>query len=131
MGLYAGLYGRMTKFYGDLGFHYWRDEEFVEVAVGTSFRELGVGIQLGYQMVFKGRFILDMMFAGPRLSANRLSFSMNSSDAGELVPIIEEEINKRLEWLGMDPISIPVSAEGEAKFGFKNFRYAIGIGILF
>lgn len=131
MGFYTGLYGRMTRFYGDLGFHYWGGEEYVDVVVATNFRELGVGIQLGYQMVFKGRFILDMMFAGPRLSANRLRFSMHSDDAEELVPIIEEEINKRLEWLGMDPISIPVSAEGEAKFGFKNFRYAIGIGILF
>ena len=131
MGLYAGLYGRMTKFYGDLKFHYWIEEEYVDVVGATNFRELGVGIQLGYQMVFKGRYTLDIMFAGPRISTNRLRLSVNSDYAEELIPILEEEINKRLEWLGIDPITISPSAEVETRFGFKNFRYAIGIGILF
>ena len=58
---------------------------------------------------------------------------MDSDYVGELAPIIEDEINKRREWLGMDPISIEPSSSGEveAQFGFKAFRYAVGIGFRF
>ncbi|MCK4881121.1 MAG: hypothetical protein KAS82_10685 [Bacteroidales bacterium] len=90
-----------------------------------------MGLQIGYQLIFKERFLVDFMFAGPRLSTNRIRFTLDSDDVEALVPIIEEEINKRLDWLGMDPISINPSPEIETNFGFKNFRYAIGIGILF
>jgi hypothetical protein len=49
----------------------------------------------------------------------------------ELVPIIEDAINEKLEWLGMDPITINPSPDMEATFGFKYFRYGISFGILF
>lgn len=130
-GLYAGLYTRLTKLYGELSFHYWNGTDFIDALGASNFRELGVGLQIGYQLIFKERFLVDFMFAGPRLSTNRIRFTLDSDDVEALVPIIEEEINKRLDWLGMDPISINPSPEIETNFGFKNFRYAIGIGILF
>ena len=49
----------------------------------------------------------------------------------EVVPIIEEEINEKLEWLGLDPITIEPSSLVEAKFGFQYFRYAIAFGYCF
>ncbi len=130
-GLYTGLYARYTKYYGDLSFHFWDGTEYIDAAVATDFRELGVGLQIGYQFIFKERFSVDFMFAGPRLTSDQIRFSLDSDYAEELVPIIEEEINKRLEWLGMDPISIPASTEIEARFGFKNFRYGVAVGFLF
>lgn len=130
-GLYAGLYTRYTKYYGDLNFHYWTGAEYVDVGVVSKLNEMGAGIQLGYQFVFKERFLVDFMFAGPRFSTQRLRFSFNSDYAGELIPIIEEEINTRLEWLGMDPISISPSGEIDTRFGFRNFRYALSLGFLF
>lgn len=130
-GLYAGLYTRFTKLYGDLNFHYWNGTDFIDALVVSNFRELGGGLQIGYQLIFKERFLVDFMFAGPRISTNKIRFTLDSNDIEELVPIIEEEINKRLEWLGMDPISINPSPEIETTFGFRNFRYAIGIGFLF
>lgn len=130
-GLYAGLYGRYTKFYGDLSFHYWTGTEYVDLGVASKLNEMGGGIQLGYQFVFKERFLVDFMFAGPRFSTQRLRFSFDSDYAGELIPIIEEEINTRLEWLGMDPISITPSGEIDTRFGFRNFRYTVSFGFLF
>ncbi len=92
---------------------------------------MGAGIQLGYQFIFKERFSVDFMFAGPRLSTYRLKCSINSDYAEELAPIIEEEINRRLEWLGMDPITITPSAEIDTRVGFRNFRYAVAFGFMF
>ncbi|MEN8228814.1 MAG: DUF3575 domain-containing protein [Bacteroidota bacterium] len=130
-GFYTGLYSRMTKFYGDLRFNYWNGSEYIDVGGSARMREMGIGLQLGYQFIFKERFVVDLMFAGPRTSRQQMRFKLDSDYAAELIPAIEEEINKRLEWWGMDPISIPVSADAEVNFGFNNFRYAIAIGYLF
>jgi hypothetical protein len=130
-GLYTGLYTRYTKYYGDLNFHYWTDTEYADAAVASNFSEMGVGIQIGYQFIFKKRFSVDFMFAGPRLSTYRLKCSIDSDYAEELTPIIEEEINRRLEWLGMDPITITPSAEIDTRVGFRNFRYALAFGFMF
>lgn len=130
-GFYAGLYTRLTRFYGDVAFNFWDGSQYVDVAGAGKMRELGAGIQLGYQFIFKKRFIVDLMFAGPRTSFNRLTLSVDSDYAAEVIPIIEEEINKRLEWVGRDPISIPVAADTRVKFGFTHFRYALGIGYIF
>ncbi len=130
-GFYAGLYGRYTKYRGSLNFHFWNGSEFKEALVASNLRELGAGLQLGYQFVFKQRWTVDIMFAGPRLSTYKLSGDLDSEDMEALISTIEEEINKKLDWLGMDPISIDPSTEFETNFGFRNFRYAIGFGILF
>ncbi|MGW8316775.1 MAG: DUF3575 domain-containing protein [Bacteroidales bacterium] len=130
-GFYAGLYTRYTRFYGDLTFNFWDGTQYADVCGAGNMREFGAGIQLGYQFVFKKRFIVDLMFAGPRTSFQRVRFSVDSHYAADLIPAIEEEINKRLEWLGHDPISIPVSADTEVKFNITSFRYALGIGYIF
>ncbi len=130
-GLYAGLYGRFTKYYGSLTFNLWNGSEYYDALVTSNLRELGGGLQLGYQFIFKQRFTVDFMFAGPRLSTYKLKADIDSDNLEALVSAIEERINERREAIGMDPISIDPSAELEANFGFKNFRYAIGVGFLF
>ncbi|NOR34275.1 MAG: DUF3575 domain-containing protein [Bacteroidales bacterium] len=130
-GLYAGLYGRFTKYYGDLRFNVWNGSEYYEALVTSNLREFGGGLQLGYQFIFKQRWAVDFMFAGPRLSNYKLKADLESDDLEALVSAIEEGINERRAAIGMDPISIDPSAELETNFGFKNFRYAIGIGFLF
>lgn len=130
-GLYAGLYGRYTKFYGSLTFDVWNGEEYYEALVSSNLRELGGGLQLGYQFIFKERWTVDFMFAGPRLSSYKIKADLVSDDLEALVDAIESTINEKRETIGMDPISIDVSPELETSFGFRNFRYAIGIGVMF
>jgi len=131
-GFYAGLYGRYTKFYGDLNFNLWNGSEYYEALVVSNLRELGIGLQLGYQFVFKQRWTVDLMFAGPRLSNYKFKADVDSDDVEALISAVEEGINEKRDWLGMDPISIdPTSGDLEAQFGFKAFRYAVGIGFRF
>ncbi len=130
-GLYGGIYTRYTRLYGDLRVSYWNGEKYIDVDAAGKMREMGIGLQLGYQLVIKKRFVLDLMFMGPRRSFHKLNFEVDSDYAADIIPLIEAEINKRLEYLGMDPISIPVSGSAEVKFGFSNFRYGIGIGYMF
>ena len=130
-GLYAGLYGRFTKLYGDISIHAWTGSEYIDVLSAGNFHEYGLGLQLGYQFTIKERFVVDLMFAGPRMSTNKIRIDLDSDYVEELIPIIEEEINEKLEWLGRDPISIEPSPEMEVRFGFQYFRYAIGFGYRF
>lgn len=130
-GLYAGLYGRFTKYYGNLSFYVRNGEEYYDALVASNLREFGGGLQLGYQFIFKQRWTVDFMFAGPRLSNYKFKANLDSEDLEALVETIEDGINERREAIGMDPISIDPSPELEASFGFRNFRYAIGIGIMF
>lgn len=130
-GFYAGLYGRFSRFYGDLTFNVWNGSDYIDVGAAGNLREFGGGIQLGYQFVFKKRFVVDLMFAGPRRSHLRMDLNLDSEFLEESIPLIEEEINKRLAWLGKDPISLDVHPEVHHTFGFTNFRYAVGIGYRF
>ena len=56
---------------------------------------------------------------------------LDSQFAEEVIPLIEDEINKRLEWWGMDPISIPTDAAVETAFRFNNFMYTVSVGYMF
>ena len=130
-GLYAGVYTRMTRLFSNLRFNYWNGAEYIDIGGAGDLRELGIGAQLGYQFTIRNRFLVDLMFMGPRISRNRLKFELDSDFAEEVIPMIEDEINKKLEYLGIDPISIPTSTSAEVNFGFRYFRYAISIGFLF
>ena len=130
-GLYAGLYGRFTKFHGDLSIHAWTGSEYIDVISAGILHEYGIGLQLGYQFTIRERFVVDLMFAGPRTSTNKIKFTLDSDYVEALIPIIEEEINEKLEWLGRDPITIEPSSTMEAKFGFGYFRYGISFGYRF
>ena len=130
-GLYAGAYLNVSKLYGDVGFNYWTGTEYIDIGGAGSLQEYGIGLELGYQFVLKKRFIVDLMFMGPRTSFQRLKVGLDSDFANEVIPLIEEEINKRLEWWGMDPISIEPNTDAVVDFRFNNFRYAISVGFLF
>ena len=130
-GLYLGVYGRFTKLYGDIAFKYWNGNQYIDVGGAGDMREFGLGLQLGYELVIRERWVVDLIFMGPRFSTQKLKLELDSQFAQEVIPKIEEEINRRLESLGMKPISIPTDPSAEIRFGFRNFRYAIGIGYRF
>lgn len=130
-GLYAGAYLSASRLFGEMNFNYWTGSEYIDVGGAASLQEFGVGLELGYQFVLSERWIVDLMFMGPRTSYQHLKLGLDSDYAAEIIPIIEEEINKRLEWWGYDPISIDPNTDTEVGFRFNNFRYSVSIGFLF
>jgi hypothetical protein len=130
-GLYAGAYSKLTWLYGDVTFNHWNGSEYVDVGAAGDLREIGFGLQLGYQFTLWERLVVDLFFMGPRTSFQKLHMELDSDFATEVIPRIEEELNKRLEALGLDPVEIPVSPEFTIDFRFNNFRYGIGIGYIF
>lgn len=130
-GLYSGVYINHIKLWGDLSFNYWNGDRYIDVGGAGDLQEYGIGLQLGYQLVFNKRFLVDLMFMGPRTSFQRLKLELDSQFAEDVIPLVEDEINKRLDWFGIDPISIDPDASAVVDFRFNNFRYAISFGFLF
>ncbi len=130
-GLYAGLYSRLTRLSSDLDFYFWNGNQYIDFRGSGSFRELGLGIQMGYQFTIKKRILIDLMFMGPRTSVHKLKLNLSSDYVEEVIPLIEEELNERLGWFGIDPVDIPDSVNPEVRFGFSYFRYGISLGYLF
>lgn len=130
-GLYGGAYGKFSKYYGDLTFKYWDGSQYIDVGGAGDLWEFGIGLQLGYQFTLWKRLVVDLFFMGPRTSYQKMHMKVDSDFASEVVPKIEEELNKRLEALGLDPVEIPVSPEFTIDFRFNNFRYGIGVGYIF
>ena len=117
--------------YGDLGFRFWNGTEYIDATGYGDLHELGLGAQLGYQLTIRKRLAIDLMFMGPRRSLQWLELDLESEYMHELVPLIEEAINRRLEAVGADPIAIPTEASSNLRFWFTNFRYTICIGYRF
>jgi len=130
-GFYAGAYVTTTYLWGKMAVTYNTGNELVDVTADASLREMGIGLQLGYQFVFWDRVTLDLMFMGPRRSHHRLDLALESQYAEQVIPIIQEEINKRLEQFGIDPLEIDRDASSKTTFGSTNFRYSISIGFMF
>jgi hypothetical protein len=104
---------------------------YIDVGGAGDLMEYGIGLELGYQFVFRERWIVDLMFMGPRSSFQQLRLVLDSQFAEDVIPQIEEELNDKLAWFGMGPVSIPTDAEAKVNFGFTNFRYSLSIGFLF
>jgi hypothetical protein len=94
-------------------------------------REYGIGLQVGYQFTVRDRFVVDLMFFGPRRATNRLNLDLESDYAEEVIELLEEELNNLLDNVGIDPVSLTVSTEPRFNFGFNYFRYGISIGYKF
>jgi hypothetical protein len=130
-GLYAGIYSKFTRLYGDLGFRYWNGTEYIDATGYGDLHELGLGVELGYQFTLWNRLMVDLMFMGPRRSLQWLELDLESEYVEELVPLIEDAINRRLEAVGAHPVSIPVDASSNLRFWFTNFRYTVCVGYRF
>ncbi len=130
-GLYLGGYTRYTYFFGEVLFQYWDGNEYLDLEAAGNLSEFGLGLQLGYKVVLKEKWVIDLMFMGPRASLNWVGMELESEFAEEVIPKIEAEINKRLEGLGMEPISLPTEAGAHTRFNMINFRFALAIGYRF
>jgi hypothetical protein len=131
LGLYAGVYGRVTEYQGKITFLYWDGSEYIDIGGAGDMWEYGLGLQLGYQLNLGRHWLVDLMFMGPRTSFHSLKLELESDFVEEVIPIIEEELNERLAWWGMDPVDLTNESTVNLNFRFNNFRYYVGIGYRF
>lgn len=134
-GLYAGVYFRYSNYNSGADFEYMSESNQQETyRSDIRMNEYGVGIQLGYQMIIKERFSLDLLFIGPRLSKYELGYEFDSPPSEQFLNDLSESLNDVVERFGFD-YEVDINNEGNAKantsFSFASVRFGLSLGYAF
>jgi hypothetical protein len=132
-GFYWGPYFKYNRYGTDFEMDY-DDGDIMEMNTGKArLSEYGFGIQLGYQLKIKDRFIVDMMFFGPRTSRYKLKFDFDQELSEELRDALKDKINETLDDIFMKGEIEPEVTFNEfiTSFNWLSFRYGISIGYAF
>jgi len=134
-GFYAGLYFRYNVYKASANFtHQLPDSIPSYFTSDASLRELGVGIQLGYQLVISKRFTVDFLFFGPRYSFLKLTNEFNGEISPTTKTDVEDYVNSVIERFGGKG-DFEMEATTNQKFsgsmGFPSFRFGISLGYAF
>jgi hypothetical protein len=83
-GFYLGPYLRYSRYAASFNGMYYDSTLMAEteVEVSTSLQEIGIGVQLGYQLLLNERFVIDFFLIGPRISKYQFEASL-AADLGE------------------------------------------------
>ncbi len=134
-GFYAGVYFRYNIYKSNADFvHQIPDSIPSYFSSDASLRELGVGIQLGYQLVIKKRFTVDFLFFGPRYSFLKLTNEFNGQITESTKKDVEDYVNSVIERFGgkgdfeMKPST---TQKFSGNMGFPSFRFGISFGYAF
>lgn len=131
-GFYAGLYFRYNIYKTNASFvHQEPDNMLSHFSSDSRLRELGVGIQLGYQLVIKKRFTVDFLFFGPRYSFLKLTNEFDGEITASGKTDVEDYVNSIIERFGGkgDFEMEKSSAQNfSGNMGFPSFRFGISFG---
>jgi hypothetical protein len=106
-GFYIGPYTKFIKYSLDFDMTYDDGDQFLENSGNASFREFGLGLMLGYQLLLWDRLVVDFLFFGPRTSRYRLKFNFEEELSQEFIDSVTNNINETLDKIlmrgGIDP----------------------------
>ncbi len=134
-GFYAGVYFRYNMYKSNVGFvHQLPDSIPSYFSSDAKLRELGVGIQLGYQLVIKKRFTVDFLFFGPRYSFLKLTNEFDGDITASAKKDVEGYVNSVIERFGGKgdfEMKESSSQRFSGNMGFPSFRFGISLGYAF
>lgn len=134
-GFYAGVYFRYNIYKTNANFvHHIPDSVPSYFSSDASLRELGVGIQLGYQLVIKKRFTVDFLFFGPRYSFLKLTNEFNGDITASTKQDVEDYVNSVIERFGGEgdfEMEKSTNRKFSGSMGFPSFRFGISLGYAF
>lgn len=134
-GFYAGIYFRYNVYKSNADFvHQIPDSIPSYFSSDANLRELGVGIQLGYQLVIIKHFTVDFMFFGPRYSFLKLTNEFNGDITASAKQDVEDYVNSVIERFGGKgdfEMKKSTSQKFSGNTGFPSFRFGISLGYAF
>ncbi len=135
-GLYWGPYSSIYQLWQDASINLIDKNAIKNTAIyNADFKIINLGIQLGYQFVFKNRFTLDLMLLGPSYSHYSLEMNLKfKNDINIDDPFYQELYDKIVSsnpWIGEFIKNRKFEANGRLKFGYYGFRYGVQLGYHF
>ncbi len=134
-GFYAGVYLRYTRYWTSAQFDYFPEDLPSEsYKAELALRELGVGIEMGYQLLIKERFSIDFLFFGPRFTAYQFNYEFTNPPGQAFLNDLSDYFNEVIDRFGYD-YEVEIKSEGESSgstsFGFANMRFGLSLGFAF
>jgi len=135
-GLYWGPYTSYYQLWQDASINLIDNDIIKNTAnYSSSFRMINIGVQLGYQFVFKKRFTLDLMLVGPSFSHYRFDMALDfENDINAEDSFYQDLYNRIIDsspWLGEFIKNRSFSANGRLKFAYYGYRYGVQFGYHF
>lgn len=132
-GIYVGgtLRFQTIEYNSDVRYDEGEDSIPVDFAFSASLDSYSIGMEIGYQILFKNNMLLDFSFFRPRYVFNTLSFDSDTVLSDEILEALTQEVNDALGtnifYEDLDTISL------NEKYRFSNLGvgYAISIGYFF
>ncbi|WP_298754581.1 DUF3575 domain-containing protein [uncultured Psychroserpens sp.] len=130
-GLYLGAYFKYQDASADLGGVYTsREDEVSDILIDANLKSSVFGIELGYKWLLKKGFFIDLIFAGPGFSTNRITLT-------EISPVPQafyDDLSEALQDIGIIDFIDPdfrVNGNQETKITLPAWRYGIKLGYSF
>jgi len=132
-GFYMGPYIRYSETYLKTHIHYTDEENDLNADFKFTFREVGLGINFGYQLLaIKERLVIDFLFAGPRVSRYTLISEASTDLNGDFYRQLAENINDKLGFEFLDPnLEFKNEKKQKVESTTLGYRYSIRIGYAF
>jgi len=112
-----------------------RDDNTIEAAsiLDTKINAFNVGIEVGYQFVFKKRFAFDMILIGPAFGYYKAKFDLDVTVQSEsdYLEAIKDALANRIPLLGDLLENESVTSDGNLSAFKPGFRYVLQIGYRF
>jgi hypothetical protein len=135
-GLYWGPYSSFYQLWQDASINILDNNTIKNTAFyKADFKIYNLGIQLGYQFVFKNRFTVDLMLVGPSFSYYNLNmnfkFETSIDDDDPFYQDLYDKIVSVSPFIGEFIKQGNFEAEGRLKFGYYGYRYGVQLGYHF
>ncbi len=131
-GFYIGGYGRYLYFELNATIEDRLPGYNVTAYFNADLTEIGLGLQLGYQIVYKKRWLLDFMAFGPRVSWYYYTMGIEINGESDLPEKIEDFINEKFGDISIDEkVKFQSGKKYTSSFNFANFRYGLAVGYRF
>jgi hypothetical protein len=112
-----------------------KDDNTIEAAsrLDTQINAFNMGVEVGYQFVFKKRFAFDMILIGPAIGYYRAKFDLDVTvqSENEYLQAIKDALANRIPLLGDLLEDNSVTANGNLSAFKPGFRYVLQIGYRF
>jgi len=134
-GIYIGPYINTYRFNNERTLSFTDSNGITSMAsLQSDIGVLNVGVQLGYQFVFKDRWTLDLIFLGPSVSQYALKLGLDGSlniSEGEIKDEILQGLLDRFPLLDNFVEDKEINLQGRSSSWAPGFRYQFNVGYRF
>ena len=133
-GVYVGPYFSLNHFERNVTWDLRKGSVVQEVKTDTKFNIYTVGVELGYQFVWK-RFTLDFLMVGPGIGSynlkTKIDGTLNPGEKEELIDALQQMITQKFPGMNFVFAENEINSDGIMDTWTIGYRFIIHLGFRF